>query len=277
MTEATGSAPAGTPAAHPAAGTPSGAPAASPSAWTDAITDQDLRGFVQTRGWKDPGSLAESYRNLEKLTGVPADKIIKLPGEDDTEGWNSVWGRLGRPETPDGYNLPLPDGVPGDFAKTAAAKFHELGIPAKQAEALTAWWNEQSTTAQQQQMQAREQQAEIDLNQLRQEWGQTYDAEIEKARRAVRQFGVEQEQLQKIEDAIGTAQLMKLWAKIGNSLGEASFEGGETGAKSFGVSKDAAVAKINALKSDQAWTAKYLSGDAQAKAEMERLMQLAYG
>ena len=275
MTELPGSTAVGTPAAALAAESNGGTSA--PSAWTDAIADQDLRGFVSQRGWKDPGALAESYRNLEKLTGVPHDRLLKLPADNDADGWNSVWGRLGRPETPDGYQLNVPEGASGDFAKKASAKFHELGIPAKQAQALAEWWNNEAGASMQSQMQAREQQAEIDMNGLRQEWGNSFDAEIEKGRRAVRQFGIDQPTLEKMEDALGTAEMMRLFNKIGSGLGEASFEGGNGGSQTFGTSREAAAARINELKGDQEWTTKYLSGDASAKAEMTRLMQLAYG
>jgi hypothetical protein len=274
MTDLTGSAPAGTPAASPAAGSNGGAPAA----WFDAISDQDLRGFAQGRGWKDPGAVVESYRNLEKLTGVPADQLLRLPKEDDADGWKSVWGRLGRPETADGYQLPVPDGMPGEFAKAASAKFHELGIPAKQAQALASWWNESQSAAMQQQETARTQQSEADLAALRSEWGNNYDAEVEKGKRAARQFGFDIETLEKMEGAVGTAGLLKMMSKIGNALGEAKFEGADAPSKpAFGMGKDGAVARINELKADQAWTSRYLSGDIQAKAEMDRLMQIAYG
>jgi len=47
--------------------------------WYAGIADEGLRGYVQTKGFKDPGALAESYRNLEKLQGVPQERLLKLP------------------------------------------------------------------------------------------------------------------------------------------------------------------------------------------------------
>src|SRR4051812_7514574 len=84
----------------PSTGTPppsGGAPAA-PADWTAGLNEA-TRGFVENRGFKDPQTLADSYVNLEKLMGVPKDRLLQVPEkDDDAEGWGKVYNRLGRPE-----------------------------------------------------------------------------------------------------------------------------------------------------------------------------------
>lgn len=262
------------PLAAPAPTEPPAAPAQKPANWYDGISDQDLLGYVQNKGWKDPADLANGYRNLEKLVGV--DKIPMPKDEADAEGWNRVYDRLGRPTTAADYKLPVPEGMDGKFAEMASGKFHELGLTAKQGQALAEWWNQtqgSAMEAQQQQMNAK---AEADMSELRQEWGQAFDENIEFGRRAAREYGLDEAKLSALENALGTSELMKLMVRIGRSQGEAAFVTGESKGSTFGMTPAAAQQRIAALRQDPGWTAKYLNNDAEAKAEMSRLMSLAY-
>ena len=113
------------------------------AAWYDSFSDEGLKGFVQTKGWDAPEKAIHSYRELEKFIGAPKDQLLRLPKDDtDTEGWDAVWNRLGRPASAAEYKLPLPEGDSGEFAKVASTWFHEAGIPQKAAERLAAKWNE---------------------------------------------------------------------------------------------------------------------------------------
>lgn len=131
------------------------------------------------------------------------------------------------PESAEGYTLPVPEGQDGAFAKTAAAWFHEAGIPPAQAEKLATKWNE--FTAAQQEIATKaeadaEAQAEAKFKNedsaLRKEWGPTYDANIELGKRAFREFGFTEEIVDAVESKVGPAQLFKIFAKIGQGLGE---------------------------------------------------------
>lgn len=147
------------------------------------------------------------------------------------------------PETADGYALPVPEGEDGAFAKTAASWFHEAGVPPVQAEKLAAKWNEFAATqkaAQAEAEAAAEAQAqakfESETAALKQEWGAKYDANIELGRRAFSQFGFTQDIADAVEAKVGPAQLFKIFAKIGEGLGEDSALGigspGATGGQS---------------------------------------------
>jgi len=247
---------------------------ATPGTWYEGIQDQDLLGYVQNKGWKDPADLANGYRNLEKLVGV--DKLPMPKGDDDAEGWNRVYDRLGRPATAQDYKLPVPDGLDTKFSEQASAKFHELGLTAKQGQALADWWNQTQTATMEAQLQQYNAQAEQQLSELRSEWGQAFDENLELGRRAAREYGLDEQSLTKIENALGTKQLMELMARIGRNQGEASFVAPDSRGTTFGMTPAAAQQRIATLKSDPSWTAKYLNNDADAKAEMARLMSQAY-
>lgn len=260
-------------------GVPAGQPAAAPAQqpqWYDALPEE-TRGLIQNKGWKEPQDVISSYSNLEKLLGADkAGRGLVLPKEDaDASEWGKVYDRLGRPTSPDGYKLPVPEGDTGEFAKVAAGKFHELGLTAKQAEALAGWYNEQAGGMQQASTQQLLVQSEQEMAALESEWGQQYDANIEASRRAVREFGFNQDELDAMERGLGTANMMKKFAEIGKRLGEAQFVEGKSNGN-FGMSPEAARVRISALKQDPEWTAKYLGGNADAKSELERLMKVGY-
>ena len=244
--------------------------------WYDAFPE-DVRGLVQNKGWQSPVDAIQSYTNLEKFLGADkAGRGLVLPKDDaGADEWGQVYDRLGRPADPADYKLPVPEGSDGAFAQDAAKTFHELGLTAKQAQQLTEWFNGKSADAMSGQQNEMAQNAEAQMGELQQEWGKDFDANIEAGRRAARQFGVGEEMLTKMENALGTKDMLKFFSNIGKGMGEDSFVDGNGGGK-FGMSPEAARVRITSLKADPAWTAKYLGGDADAKSELERLMRAGY-
>jgi len=238
---------------------------------------EDVRGLVETKGWQSPVDAIQSYTNLEKFLGADkANRGLVLPKDDATaEEWGQVYDKLGRPKDAAGYNLPVPDGTDGAFAQEAAGKFHELGLTSKQAQQLTEWFNDKSSGAMSDMQTQQVQSAEQQMSELQKEWGKEFDANIESGRRAARQFGVSEEMLNKMENALGTKDMLKFFSNVGKGVGEDSFVEGSGNGK-FGMSPEAARVRVNSLKSDPNWTAKYLGGDADAKAELERLMRAGY-
>lgn len=270
---ANGSAGAGNPA--PGAGD-GGAGAAAD--WTATFSD-DVRGVIQTKGWKSPADAIGSYMNLEKLLGADkAGRGVVLPKDDAAaDEWGAFYNRLGRPDSAEGYKLPVPDGDAGAFAKTAASWFHEAGLTGKQAEALAAKWNEHVGGTMQAQQAEFEQKAAVDLQDLQREWGDQFEAQAELARRARRESGLSEAEGQAIERALGLKKAAQVFAMLGKQFAEAPVKGGEgAGRGSFGATPEDAKARISALKADAGWTAKYLSGDTDARSEFERLHRIAY-
>lgn len=286
---------AGTPAPAPAAGksgtpAPAQAPAAGggsppPAAagdWTAGLSET-TRGFVQTRGFKDPGQLAESYVNLEKLMGVPKDRLLKLPENDaDVEGFNQVYNRLGRPEKPDNYKIPMPEkGGDPKLAEFAKTMFHEAGLTQKQAEKVGAKWNEYNAGIAKTNGEAHLAKVQQEEGALKSEWGAAFEQNIEIGRRAAQKFGVDGATIDKLEAVMGFAGVIKLFHQLGSGTGvshEGSFVGANNGSGGFGNVLTPAQAKyqIEARRQDGDFVRRYTSGDLAAKEEMSRLHSMAY-
>lgn len=234
--------------------------------------DADTKGFVENKGWKSPGDAIGAYRNLEQFVGADkAGRGIIWPKDDaDTEGWKAIHARLGVPETPDAYKIPVPEGGSPEFAKAIAPVMHKLGLTAKQAEGLAAYVNEyekdQSTKFE------AEQKARIDadLAKFKGELGASYDATVSLAKRAAGSLGIKDEQFAGLEEALGLRGTVELFAAIGKKLGEDTFVGeGSSGPKDLSV--EAARARLKELGSDKGFMEKLLSGDRLAKDEKDRL------
>lgn len=267
---ANGSAPAGNPA--PGAGD------GGTGDWTSSFPDE-IRGVIQTKGWKNPGDVINSYSNLERLLGADkAGRGVVLPKDDaPAEEWASFYNRLGRPESTEGYKLPVPDGDAGAFAKQAATWFHEAGLTSKQAETLAAKWNEHVGGTTQQQQAQFEQQTALDMQDLQKAWGDKFEANAELARRARREAGLSDQEGQAIERALGLKKAAEVFAFLGKQFAEAPMKGGDGApAGRFGGTPEDARARIAALKKDAGWTSRYLSGDADARSEFERLHKIAF-
>jgi hypothetical protein len=295
MSEAATAAPAaesGTTAAPetPAAATETQSPAAStpeaqtttpesPAAnapWFDGF-DEDLKGYVQNKGWKDPAAVVDSYRNAEKLLGVPADQVVKLPKADaPPEAWNEVWAKLGRPEDPSGYGLKPAEGADPSFTEWASKTFHELGMPKGMAEQLAAKYDEFGAAMQQQMQEAQQARANEEAAALKLKWGAAHEQNTRLASQAAQNLGIDAETIDALEAGMGFAKTMELFHTLGTKMGESDFVGsGDQGG--FGVlSPEQARSKIAELKADKEWTNRYLSGDRAARDEMSKLHRWAY-
>ena len=164
-------------------------------------------------------------------TTAPETPALTLPGKDATpEQWAEFYKQIGAPDKPEAYELPVPEGDSGEFAKTAATWFKEAGLLPQQAQALASKWNE-FTAAQAAATEAAEQQRIAQLDQqnkqqeaaLKTEWGQQHEANMELARRAVRQFipgDKAADVISALEDKLGYAETIKLMHSIGRGLGE---------------------------------------------------------
>lgn len=257
------------------------APGAAPEPWTTTL-DPELRGVAELKGWKTPADAVKAYRGAEQLIGVAPERRLTVPAEGaEQKEWDALYNRLGRPDTPDGYKLPIPEGDSGEFAKAAAPVLHSIGLSQQQAAKLGEFWNGYVSNVEQSLNAEMEQTQQVELQQLRTEWGSAFDQRIELGRRTAREFGIDATMMSGIEEAVGTARFLKMMADIGSKLGESQYTEGHDiaggGNPTFGMTPAAAQARIKELMGDKEWGAKYLNNPGGPEGrELDRLQKIAY-
>ena len=253
--------------------TPGGTQASSD--WTAGLSD-DLKGYVQNKQFKQPGDVVESYRNFEKLMGAPKERVLKLPEKPDDPAWNDIHSRLGKPASPSDYKIEVPKGADPAFAEWAKSTFHEVNLTTAQAEKLATKWNEHMAGISKSQETAYQAKVEQEEKGLQKEWGAAFEQNINVAKRAAQSFGLNGEMIDKLEQALGYAGVMKFMHTLGSKVGEDTFVSGK-GSNSFGaLTPEAARNKIQALRQDGDFVRRYTAGDVSARDEMAKLHQWAY-
>lgn len=277
MSEATGSAAAGTPGGEGAPGTGTGD---GPADWLAGLPDED-RGFVATKGYRSPADLVRAYRGAERLIGRPVDSLLVVPGEDATpEDWDRVYGRLGRPQNADGYRFESE----GDERTDAWLRehAHRAGLNQRQAVALRAGIYENAEAQRAAIQQAARDALEQTTAELTREWGGAFDEKEALAQRALDFFAGDQAAADALKGRLVRAGLMDAAMVRGLvRLGEALAEDGLIGkGEGFGKSPAEARAEIDGLQLDAEFMKAYGDrthpGFKAANARMQRLFAAAY-
>lgn len=244
--------------------------------WFKNFND-DLKGYVQTKGFKDPQAVVESYKNFEKLMGAPKDKLLKLPEKADAPEWNDVYAKLGRPADAKEYKFDLPKESDPAFEAWARENFHKLGLTKNQAENLMKGYVELSTNQAKLSTEARQTELKAQEDSLKKEWGSAFDQNTQVAKKAATQFGIDGKMIDTLEAAMGYDGVMKFLQNIGSKIGEASYVGSNSPKGFSGIlTPEQARNEINELKKDNDFTKKWATGDVESRRKMEQLHKWAY-
>jgi hypothetical protein len=253
---------------------------ATPAAWHSTF-DEDTKGWLGNRGLdkldgeKALPELVKTARNAEKLLGVPADQILRMPKDGDPAATRAILQRLGMPEKPDQYEIPVPEGDKGEFSKTAAAWFHEAGLTKAQAKVVAEKWNEHIGGMSKAEAAAAATRMAENESALKKEWGPAYEARLAAAGQIATKLGLDPAAADVLREKLGAAGLAKFVFSLGEKLGEAQFVTGDGGDFGGLMSPAQANAKINELRGNKDWTARYLAGGKPEMEEMRKLQALA--
>lgn len=247
-------------------------PTAPSTGWWDTVKDTEVKTWLANKKYPDAESALKSHWGLERLMGAEkAGRTVVLPkDENDAEGWKTLASKIGVPDSPEGYKLPMPEGADEGFAKTAAKWFHEAGVPPRAANKIAEQWNafigEQVKAGET----AERAESEKQMGALEKEWGNEFGAKRELAQRGYRefakQFGLDDKAaLERAESVLGAANLTKLFAGLGQLNSESAFAGADGKGGFGGTTKQQALDQLREIQAkrvkgeinDHAWRTEY--------------------
>lgn len=255
------------------------------SKWYEAtFRDPENRGLAELKRWGGPDDLATSYRNLERLKGVPENELLRIPKPEDAAGWEAFHARL-RPAKPEDYDLG--EHAPKEGQTDLRPLAHKYGLTPQQARGLAGELAQLVQAQTGTQATQREASRTADMAALKTEWGGEYDANIEAGKRAVKHLGWDEKKIDALEAALGTRGTFELAARIGRGLredgmpGQTQLAGGGQQSEPFGLTPQAAQARLKQMQADPAFQARlYNTTDKAvrlaAMAERDKIGAIAY-
>ena len=215
--------------------------------WKEAISEE-FRNDPNISKFTELDALAKSYINATRMIGQ--DKVA-VPNENSTDDqWNEVYTKLGRPETADKYKLEVKsDVVPIDEGaiKTFAETSHKLGLNNKQAQGILEYYKSMMEgTAQQSRIDYETSHAEA-VQQLRQEWGKSYDENVKKAAAVAKaNLGTDILEIQLKDGSVlgDNPTLIKGFLKIANMMSEDKIVSTESESVDQGKDVEQEIARI---------------------------------
>lgn len=248
-----------------------GKPAANAAtiAWLEGASAEQV-GYVQNKGWTDPKQVLEGYQNLEKLRGVPADRLLTLPAADaDQAAKDAFFDKLGRPKVATDYGFKFEDATIDTAVK---GLMHKHGFSADQAAGFVADFQAFDKTVADGQKQASLEKFQADNQALKTEWGAAYDQNTQLARQGRDALGWSNEFVDAVGSAVGHSALMKMLHNVGSRTGEAAFVGSgqQPGALNGALSPAQAQARLSELTADKEWVKRLMSGGTESKEAQER-------
>lgn len=267
--------------------------------WYEGKVAPEALQFYQRKQYdlSDPMKLIEGltrgYQGAEKLLGVPAERMLRIPLPNaDTSEISQYWQQIGVPKEAKDYDLSavkFGDGTELDqaFADMIRGSMHRNRVPKDYAanvvkdivtfmEGADKADLADRTAAIQEQTQA-----------LDRDWGNNKAAYLVVARGALEALGkaagLNADQIKQGWDAIseiggiGSSFAMKMLFEAGRRMGEDRFIGGGQGlGRGDTMSRDAARAEIEALKSDKEFGRRLLAGGREERKKWDDLHKVAF-
>ena len=249
------------------------------------ILPEDIRGekMWETFKPKDQNEfvqqLSKGYVESQRLIGK---KGLIVPDDNaPPEKWAEFYKALGRPDSPDGYEVKPPEGMTLDSEEDKAAlaawkkELHEAGVPAKTAARLVGKYlsdrhAERSALAKEQ---------ENWVNQTKTKFGEKLDENVNFAKHALRQIGTPE--LSALLDSSGLGNhpaVVEAFAKAGRALSEGAAPrspGATGGAVTTPDAAQAEIATFDRTHAEAIFDANHKDHDWAVKRRAE-LFQIAY-
>ncbi|MDF2235378.1 hypothetical protein P2H44_22715 [Albimonas sp. CAU 1670] len=215
----------------------------------DGLLTGEERAWLKSKGLNQDMSedllvrALRSYRLAEGKIGRPVESLLDRPGKDQpvAEWMKANRETFGIPEAAEGYEIQRPqlpegmewdEGLEGRFREVA----YESGMTPGQVQGAVNLFAEMQTAQFQGVANELAEATTAMRKQLEQEWGDQYPAKVNLAQRAAQALGekakLDNEQIlaigQLLKPKVGDAGIMKLFATIGEAMGDDGFVGSDT-------------------------------------------------
>ena len=143
-----------------------------------SLIPEEYREEKSLQNFNKMDDFVKSYLHSQKMVGL--DKI-PVPNKHATdEDWKEVYKRLGSPETADAYKYSLPEDhkVPEETLKSFSEEAVKLGLLPNQADGIMKYYNDVVNQSVNDQNIKSEEARKVSEQELRQEFGPTYDNKI---------------------------------------------------------------------------------------------------
>ena len=186
-------------------------PASFVSSMLEQIDDAEIKdaGFWKNLEGKDATEVGKYIKELQSFAGKKGD----IPKPDATEEeWDEFYGKLGRPENTDGYDFTIGDEFRELIGEDSAPFFEkavegfkekafEMGASVDKAEELVDWYL--GMVAQElEESEAAMKEVEVEMdNELRGQWGDSYDGMMSGIEAMLKANGMPEENLQYAREA----------------------------------------------------------------------------
>lgn len=258
---AAGGAPAGAGTPDPAAaGAAQQTPEQITASFHAGLLPGAARDLIVSKGFGSANEVVNAYFQANRVLGGATD-VLTIPQDGSTpEQVAAFRSKLGVPDTAAGYEFDLSQvkHVSEPMVEFSRKMFHEIGVPANQAQkALQMWENfigEQNATLNS----ASEALNQAQVDAVKASLGSGADDFFANAKRAVIAMGLSNDALAKLEAAAGAGAVVELMGKIGKGLKEGAFTPGVGGGADDALtSPEAAQTEINKLQGNKEFLDKY--------------------
>lgn len=253
--------------------------------WLEGLDDAN-RGAIVAKGYDklEPGAAvvaalndAALYRN--QLT-IPSDEIARIPKDPTAPEWAALYERLGKPKEATAYDFadvkrggqPLPEEDVAFLQQTA----HELNLPVSAAKALAQKIASQTDAAQSRANAQREATVAAEMTKLDGLWGGQKEANHHLANEAMTALKLPAQVAEVFKQSSDAMEVMR---NLGVRLREANYVGGNPGGGTNpgSMTQPQAQARIEELKRDTAWIARWQNGGADEVRMLSDLHRVAIG
>ena len=251
--------------------------------WFDNLSPE-LKADPNVAKYKTAEDLVKGHLESVKLIG---SKGVIVPKPDAPQAEiDKFYNTLGRPEKPEGYKFTPIENLPESLKTNPQVEtiikglFHKAGLTSQQADLIQAEYTKMTAAVVMKQQEAYIQAQKTAETELRNEWAQNYDKNIQLAKRLVLSIGG-QEVLDAFGEAGNNPKVLKFLAKVGQSFAEDSIERlGVSGLQTNAAEAKNQISKINNMaveerKNHPYWNESHRDHDKAVK-EMQELYKIAY-